>query len=131
MDGARGRAGVRVKMLGLVSVLIASVGWGNAALANVWLFASGAIESSAASESAANGNELPELSLEFFDYLGSLVKRDGEWVDPLTLDEQLNEDASSLEDASSIGDAEDASSIDDAKDVSSKDAQTKVSEVEQ
>ena len=117
MDGPRGRAGVRVKMLGLVSVLIASVGWGNAALANVWLFASGAIENSAAS-----GNELPELSLEFFDYLGSLVKRDGEWVDPLTLDEQLNEDASSLEDASSIGDAEDASS---------KDAQTKVSEVEQ
>ena len=111
MDGPRGRAGVRVKMLGLVSVLIASVGWGNAALANVWLFASGAIENSAAS-----GNELPELSLEFFDYLGSLVKRDGEWVDPLTLDEQLNEDASS---------------IDDAKDVSSKDAQTKVSEVEQ
>ncbi len=116
MDGPRGRAGVRVKMLGLVCVLIASVGWGNTALANIWLFASGAIESSAANESAAGGNKLPELSLEFFDYLGSLVKRDGEWVDPLTLDEQLNEDASS---------------IDDAKDVSSKDAQTKVSEVEQ
>ncbi len=114
-----------MKMLGLVSVLIASVGWGNAALANVWLFASGAIENSAAS-----GNELPELSLEFFDYLGSLVKRDGEWVDPLTLDEQFAEDASSnedAEDASSNGDAEDASS----KDVASKDAQTKVSEVEQ
>ena len=125
MDGPRGRAGVRVKMLGLVSVLIASVGWGNAALANVRLFASGAIESSAASESAASGNKLPELSLEFFDYLGSLVKRDGEWVDPLTLDEQF------AEDASSNGDAEDASLKDDAKDVSSKDAQTKVSEVEQ
>ena len=120
MDGPRGRAGVRVKMLGLVSVLIASVGWGNAALANVWLFASGAIESSAAS-----GNKLPELSLEFFDYLGSLVKRDGEWVDPLTLDEQF------AEDASSNGDVEDASSKGDVQDVSSKDAQTKVSEVEQ
>ena len=95
-----------MKMLGLVSVLIASVGWGNAAVA---------------SESAASGNKLPELSLEFFDYLGSLVKRDGEWVDALALDEQFAEDASSNEDA------EDAFS----KDVASKDAQTKVSEVEQ
>ncbi len=88
-------------MLGLVSLLIASVGWGNTALA---------------SESTASGKKLSELSLEFFDYLGSLVKRDGEWLDPLTLDEQF---------------AEDASSKGDAEDVSSKGAHTKVSEVEQ
>ncbi len=92
----------------MVSVLIASVGWGTAALANVgWLAV-------AASESAASGStdvsdeqQDPELSLEFFDYLGTLVQRDGEWIDPLNLEQEL------------------------AKKASSDGAKTKVSEVEQ
>lgn len=100
-------------MLGLVSVLIASVGWGNTVLANVWLLVSAASES-AASESAASENSEAgdarknlELSLEFFDYLGTLVERDGEWLDPLKLEEEF------------------------AKATSSRAAKTKVSEVEQ
>ena len=88
----------------MVSVLIASVGWGTPALANVWWAV-------AASESAASGSkdtgQDPELSLEFFDYLGTLVQRDGEWIDPLNLEQEL------------------------AKEASSDGAKTKVSEVEQ
>lgn len=90
-----------MKRFGMVSVLIASVGWGTAALANVlWAVA--------ASESAASDEQQdPELSLEFFDYLGTLVQRDGEWIDPLNLEQEL------------------------AKEASSDGAKTKVSEVEQ
>lgn len=101
--------------LGIVSVLIASVGWGTPALANVWLFASAASGTSAASETStasetrdtSNDKQDPELSLEFFDYLGTLVERNGEWIDPLNLEQEL------------------------AKAASSDGAKTKVSEVEQ
>ena len=97
----------------MVSVLIASVGWGTAALANVW-WAVAASESAAGGSGAASGSrdtsdeqQDPELSLEFFDYLGTLVQRDGEWIDPLNLEQEL------------------------AKEASSDGAKTKVSEVEQ
>ena len=98
----------------MVSVLIASVGWGTPALANVWWLAVAASESAASGSSAASGaksssdeQQDPELSLEFFDYLGTLVQRDGEWIDPLNLEQEL------------------------AKEASSDGAKTKVSEVEQ
>lgn len=103
-----------MKMFGMVSVLIASVGWGTPALANVWWLAVAASESAASGSSAASGaknsgdeQQDPELSLEFFDYLGTLVQRDGEWIDPLNLEQEL------------------------AKEASSDGAKTKVSEVEQ
>ncbi len=86
----------------MVSLLIASVGWGTPALANVWWLAVVASESAASDE-----QQDPELSLEFFDYLGTLVQRDGEWIDPLNLEQEL------------------------AKEASSDGAKTKVSEVEQ
>ena len=99
-----------MKRFGMVSVLIASVGWGTAALANVW-WAVAASESAAGGSGAASGSkdtgQDPELSLEFFDYLGTLVQRDGEWIDPLNLEQEL------------------------AKEASSDGAKTKVSEVEQ
>ena len=97
-----------MKRFGMVSVLIASVGWGTPALANVWWLAVAASES-AASGAKNSGDEQqdPELSLEFFDYLGTLVQRDGEWIDPLNLEQEL------------------------AKEASSDGAKTKVSEVEQ
>jgi hypothetical protein len=103
-----------MKRFGMVSVLIASVGWGTPALANVWWLAVAASESAAGGTSAASGStdtsdeqQDPELSLEFFDYLGTLVQRDGEWIDPLNLEQEL------------------------AKEASSDGAKTKVSEVEQ
>ncbi len=103
-----------MKRFGMVSVLIASVGWGTPALANVWWLAVAASESAASGTSAAGGTSAaseeqqdPELSLEFFDYLGTLVQRDGEWIDPLNLEQEL------------------------AKEASSDGAKTKVSEVEQ
>ena len=115
-----------MKRFGMVSVLIASVGWGTPALANVWWLAVAASESAASGTrdaggtSAASGSSAasgaksssdeqqdPELSLEFFDYLGTLVQRDGEWIDPLNLEQEL------------------------AKEASSDGAKTKVSEVEQ
>lgn len=103
-----------MKRFGMVSVLIASVGWGTPALANVWWLAVAASESAASGTSAASGStdtsdeqQDPELSLEFFDYLGTLVQRDGEWIDPLNLEQEL------------------------AKEASSDGAKTKVSEVEQ
>lgn len=103
-----------MKRFGMVSVLIASVGWGTPALANVWWLAVAASESAASGSSAASGaknsgdeQQDPELSLEFFDYLGTLVQRDGEWIDPLNLEQEL------------------------AKEASSDGAKTKVSEVEQ
>ncbi len=92
----------------MVSVLIASVGWGTPALANVWWLAVAASESAAGGTSAASDEQQdPELSLEFFDYLGTLVQRNGEWIDPLNLEQEL------------------------AKEASSDGAKTKVSEVEQ
>lgn len=97
-----------MKRFGMVSVLIASVGWGTPALANVWWLAVAASESAASGSSAASDEQQdPELSLEFFDYLGTLVQRDGEWIDPLNLEQEL------------------------AKEASSDGAKTKVSEVEQ
>ena len=92
----------------MVSVLIASVGWGTPALANVWWLAVAASESAASgSKDTSDEQQDPELSLEFFDYLGTLVQRDGEWIDPLNLEQEL------------------------AKEASSDGAKTKVSEVEQ
>lgn len=97
-----------MKRFGMVSVLIASVGWGTPALANVWWLAVAASESAASGTSTASDEQQdPELSLEFFDYLGTLVQRDGEWIDPLNLEQEL------------------------AKEASSDGAKTKVSEVEQ
>lgn len=97
-----------MKRFGMVSVLIASVGWGTPALANVWWLAVAASESAASgSRDKSDEQQDPELSLEFFDYLGTLVQRDGEWIDPLNLEQEL------------------------AKEASSDGAKTKVSEVEQ
>ncbi len=45
-----------MKRFGMVSVLIASVGWGTPALANVWWLAVAASESAAGGTSAASGS---------------------------------------------------------------------------
>ena len=37
-------------------------------------------------------DEVQVPSLEFLDYLGDLVKHDGEWIDPLDMDSDLMAD---------------------------------------